>query len=579
MTESNTKIISLYSYKGGVGRTQLTVNLASYLCFIKRKKILVIDWDLEAPGLHYFFKTSKGNLINDKKGVIDLFTSFIEKMEPIVDIEGNELPLFDDYIINVASSTPKNGDLGVIDLVTAGDFSDDYKPYKQKINSFPWGDFYTKYDGATYIEILKKTLQNSTYDFVFLDSRTGVSDYLNVVNVQFPDINILVMAPTQQNIDGSLRIAKSIEAAKYVTSRHREPIIMPILSKIDASIEHKLEKWSNIFKTHFYYYIEQFNKYSGNEDSLNDFVNRTTLDYKRDLSFGEQKLFDENSNEYEMHEKSLAKQYSLIANYLLDIKEDKDIKEDTIYSKDALRSNQLDRKNIFFFGRAGVGKSTFLAMLIHTIGRNKNLGIDFDPTNKQGGDYLIELIEEKLNKNIFPSLNEIEKVHYSTFSIGFTEQPKAKPFNFSSYDFSGQDLMFLSDVEEEKLNTFNRSVISTLRTAHIVLIFTDVDSAKKDDYKILKFLGEYRLLKKEQTIQTNIALIITKWDKKSNDISIGDFVEEYLPNTSSSLKMMQNTKIFPFSVGEVEENTEGNTIKKIDTQYTADILNWILFPE
>lgn len=49
------QLITFYSYKGGTGRTMALANVA---CLLARegRRVLVIDWDLEAPGLHRFFQ-------------------------------------------------------------------------------------------------------------------------------------------------------------------------------------------------------------------------------------------------------------------------------------------------------------------------------------------------------------------------------------------------------------------------------------------------------------------------------------------------------------------------------------------
>ncbi|MCP4219822.1 MAG: ParA family protein, partial [bacterium] len=47
-------IFTFYSYKGGVGRTMALANIAE-LFYRDGKKVLMIDWDLEAPGLERFF--------------------------------------------------------------------------------------------------------------------------------------------------------------------------------------------------------------------------------------------------------------------------------------------------------------------------------------------------------------------------------------------------------------------------------------------------------------------------------------------------------------------------------------------
>src|SRR5215475_6510469 len=48
------RIITFYSYKGGTGRSMLLANVA-WLLACAGKEVLVIDWDLEAPGLHRYF--------------------------------------------------------------------------------------------------------------------------------------------------------------------------------------------------------------------------------------------------------------------------------------------------------------------------------------------------------------------------------------------------------------------------------------------------------------------------------------------------------------------------------------------
>ena len=45
------KTITFYSYKGGVGRSLTLSNIATRLADLG-KKVCIIDFDLEAPGLH-----------------------------------------------------------------------------------------------------------------------------------------------------------------------------------------------------------------------------------------------------------------------------------------------------------------------------------------------------------------------------------------------------------------------------------------------------------------------------------------------------------------------------------------------
>jgi MinD-like ATPase involved in chromosome partitioning or flagellar assembly len=302
-------IFSFYSYKGGVGRTQLAVNLASYLCYYQRKKILLIDWDLEAPGLHFYFEGFE-NVQN--KGIVELFTSFVDKMQEVeLEAKEEELPQLDDsYIVkNVAKSSQH---AGKIDLITAGLYDEGYKQYNRNVNAFNWKEFYDKLDGGNFIELLKKQLKALDYDYVFIDSRTGISDYSGIVNVQIPDVNVLVVAPTNQNFAGALRIAKNIKNSPYVKDGNRKPIIMPILSRVDLSIENRSNDWISKFQEKFGLFIKEFCESTNTRER--EFLNSTILDYKRDLSFGENKLFKDKFEE--INDKTLAKQYLVIAKYI-----------------------------------------------------------------------------------------------------------------------------------------------------------------------------------------------------------------------------------------------------------------------
>ena len=57
-------IITLHSYKGGTGKTLISVNLAT--TFAKMgKKVCLLDLDLRAPSIHSFFKNGSNYWVND----------------------------------------------------------------------------------------------------------------------------------------------------------------------------------------------------------------------------------------------------------------------------------------------------------------------------------------------------------------------------------------------------------------------------------------------------------------------------------------------------------------------------------
>src|ERR1035437_5330517 len=69
--------ITFYSYKGGTGRSLALANAGVYFARLGFK-VVALDFDLEAPGLHYKFSTNAdGTPLTVKAGLVDYLHSFI----------------------------------------------------------------------------------------------------------------------------------------------------------------------------------------------------------------------------------------------------------------------------------------------------------------------------------------------------------------------------------------------------------------------------------------------------------------------------------------------------------------------
>jgi len=91
-TDRPGQVITFYSYKGGTGRSMALANIASVLARRPHtgKGILMIDWDLEAPGLHRYFRaqlkkqlgTTDDRILDERPGLIDFFWELHAKLQP-----------------------------------------------------------------------------------------------------------------------------------------------------------------------------------------------------------------------------------------------------------------------------------------------------------------------------------------------------------------------------------------------------------------------------------------------------------------------------------------------------------------
>lgn len=72
----STRFVTFYSYKGGVGRTMTLANVAAWLVNEAHKRVLLIDFDLEAPGLSYYAGQTPLAARLPAAGLVEYFTEY-----------------------------------------------------------------------------------------------------------------------------------------------------------------------------------------------------------------------------------------------------------------------------------------------------------------------------------------------------------------------------------------------------------------------------------------------------------------------------------------------------------------------
>jgi len=246
------KVITFYSYKGGTGRSMLLANLA-WLLAANGQKVLAIDWDLEAPGLHRFFKPFLVDSdMTETDGLIDAFWALTTRAmsgesraspSRTLDNEGfspNSVDL-EDFV------TPLDWQFsgqGGIDLIGAGRQGG---TYSERVNTFDWKYFY-QIGGGALLDRAKESL-TAQYNYVLIDSRTGVSDTSGICTTQMPDILVACLTLNRQSIEGVAAILASVRAwrkdsgqtgQERVTQRP-ELVIYPVATRIENSEKEKLD--------------------------------------------------------------------------------------------------------------------------------------------------------------------------------------------------------------------------------------------------------------------------------------------------------------------------------------------------
>lgn len=232
------QVITFYSYKGGVGRTMALTNVATLLAKWGYKT-LIVDWDLEAPGLEFYFQdfidiqavTLERGLVNffdeAERGLDGCVAGDVDWKEAVIEIE----------IPNAEQS---------LHLITAGQ-RDKSGSYFNKVTALDWASFYEK-KGGFLIEQLRQDWKAS-YDYVLIDSRTGITDIGGICTIQLPDVLVLLFTANEQSLGGVIDVANKAQAARWDLPFDRASLLcLPIPSRFDSGEEFKIsQEWLSRF--------------------------------------------------------------------------------------------------------------------------------------------------------------------------------------------------------------------------------------------------------------------------------------------------------------------------------------------
>src|ERR1044072_1236245 len=219
-------VITFYSFKGGVGRSMALANVAILLARAG-KRVLCVDWDLEAPGLDRYFRAVPRSA-PDKVPSLSEPAKRGGLLAILENSAANELVEWRDYV-RVRTAVDKTQ----LDFIGSGD---DEEGYSSRLGAFSWTDFFAR-KGGDLIEELRNAWKQD-YDFILIDSRTGLTDSSGVCTIQLPDLVVMLFAANEQNVDWCERIARGVRngRSKLPDDRTFLPII-PILSRVDAKEE------------------------------------------------------------------------------------------------------------------------------------------------------------------------------------------------------------------------------------------------------------------------------------------------------------------------------------------------------
>ncbi len=166
------------------------VNVAVHLAR-RRRRVLAVDFDLEAPGLDTFPLLRPDPPV---RGLVDFVHEYLES---------DRAPDVGDFL----------GRSPTVDNLWIMPSGADHGGYAASFGEMDWGALFERREGYLLFEDLKAQWQKTLDpDYVLIDSRTGFADTVGICTRHLPDAVTVLFFPNAQNLRGLTKIVGDIRS-------------------------------------------------------------------------------------------------------------------------------------------------------------------------------------------------------------------------------------------------------------------------------------------------------------------------------------------------------------------------------
>ncbi len=202
-----TKIISIHSFRGGAGKTNLTASLA-YLLFKEGKKVAIIDADIGSPGVHVLFGLDSDSLeytLND----------YLWKRVSI-----------DKIVLDVSQTIDPDGTGKLYIIPSSLSMSDIARVLREG------------YDSNLLIQGFYQVNKDLDLDYLLIDTHSGIEEKTLLI-LAMCDVLLTIMRPDKQVYQGT---SVALEVEKQMDIPVRLLLLNKVLPAIDTdSVKKEIE--------------------------------------------------------------------------------------------------------------------------------------------------------------------------------------------------------------------------------------------------------------------------------------------------------------------------------------------------
>ena len=199
---SMSKIVSIHSFRGGTGKSNISANVSAQLA-ARGKRVGVIDTDIQSPGIHVLFGMDEEMI---QKSLNDYLWGRCEIQDTAYDVTGR---------FQTGEITVKPGNLYLIpSSLRAGEIARVLRE---------------GYDVGMLNEGFQALIEKLNLDYLVIDTHPGLNEE-TLLSIAISDILIIIMRPDQQDFQGT---AVTVDVARKLDVPALFLVINKALSSYD----------------------------------------------------------------------------------------------------------------------------------------------------------------------------------------------------------------------------------------------------------------------------------------------------------------------------------------------------------
>lgn len=205
-------IVTFYSFKGGVGRTT-ALSIVAGLLANRGRRVVVVDFDLEAPGLSYLFPIDSSTTNGEQLGVLDYL--YQRTITP-----DKNTPTIEDCMRQVNFKTR-----GEVYLIPAGEYDEGYI---HRLADLSVRSLYQREDNPVH-QLIEDITTQLEPEAILIDARTGFDDTGAIALLDLAHTAVVCFSPTDQSFNGLKWV---VQAANKQQQQQGSPDLRFLLTPI-----------------------------------------------------------------------------------------------------------------------------------------------------------------------------------------------------------------------------------------------------------------------------------------------------------------------------------------------------------